>query len=114
MRQTLNTWMTESAKEVLRGDSGERRFRNIESRCFFCFSRLGSQYFPSGFKGIWGWKVPKVCQRCFKVALFSFGRYIIYIFSFKGDLEKKDGRFGGFEARNNTPGFCFKYLNQET
>ena len=37
MRQTLNTWMTESAKEVLRGDSGERRFRNIESRCFFCF-----------------------------------------------------------------------------
>lgn len=58
MRQTLNTWMTESAKEVLRGDSGERRFRNGENGVFFCFFRLGSQIFPSGFKGIWGWKFP--------------------------------------------------------
>ena len=51
MRQTLNTWMTESAKEVLRGDSGERRFRNIESRCFFLLFPVGIAIFSFRFQG---------------------------------------------------------------
>lgn len=54
MRQTLNTWMTESAKEVLRGDSGERRFRNGENGVFFAFSGWDRKFFLQVSRGFGG------------------------------------------------------------
>ena len=113
MRQTLNTWMTETAKEVLRGDWEGERFRNDES-CGFLFSVGITSFSPQvsqvGFWGVLRNSKPRVCQPIFFrwLCFSSAGQYIyiyiymiyiyIYICSFKGDLEKKDGRFGGFEA----------------
>lgn len=111
MRQTLNTWMTESAKEVLRGDSGERRFRNGENGVFFCFFPLGSQIFPSGFKGIWGWKFPN------QEFVNDFLRWLCFSSAGQGksvlSLSKRtETEISGFSAfcGFNVPCVCFKII----
>ena len=83
MRQTLNTWMTETAKEVLRGDSEGERFRNDESRGFL-FSGWDHKFFPPTFhRWVFGGlrnSKPRVCQPIFfRWLCFSSAGQYIYI-----------------------------------